>query len=282
MTENTDKLDQDSVPVDMLSQRVTKVLEEDARRRRWITRTFILLAIIPAIAAALVFVFGRSDVEQTQSLVQKETRNIEAQVSKRVKASVANELKGVDEVRELLPELKAAAQAVPLVQENQRTLSAYRSRVDSVLKQQDELAQSIEKATSDLTTRVNRAEGQIAQVERINSSIDSIRSEVRDTRNELGQKVARIQIKSANVASLANTTRVTSDQISRINNRLAALERSRNESEQERVAKEMHSINQRLDSISKIIARLDVRLNRLEKSRLQVIKPQVINPQTIR
>lgn len=276
MTENTDNLNQAPGSVDMLSQRVTRVLEEDARRRRWITRTFVVLAIIPAVAAALVFMFGRSDV----SLMQQEARNIEAQVADRVTASVANELKGVDEVRELLPELKAAAKAVPTVQENQRELSAYRSRMDSVLRQQDEWAQSIERTTSDLATRVNRAEGQIAQVEQINSSIDSIRSEVRNTRNELEAKVARVPAMSALARLSDDAARVTPKQISGINNRLAALERSRKGSEQVMV-KEMRSIDQRLDRISKMIAGLDARLKRLEKSRLQVIRPQIIRPRTI-
>ncbi len=251
--------------MEILSQRVTRVLEDDAHRRRWITRTFILLAIIPAIAAALVFLLGRSDVEQTQSLVQQEARKIEAQVSKKVTASVATELKGVREVQALLPELRAASEAAPMVKQNQRALTEYRARMDSVLDQQDKLARSFEMATKNLDERVNLAESQMAQVERVTRSIDSIKSDLQNTRKELEAKVARIPTGLTDNRRLESAVNTLSRQISGINQRLVALERSRADASSGNVVRAVQSIQQQLSNIGEMIANIDKRLQRLEK-----------------
>ena len=150
MSENNQDTTSDTDSLDYLSVRVSKVLEQDAQRRRWITRTFMLLALIPVIAAGLMFVLGRSEVEQTQRLVQDQTRNLEAQVTQKITASVASELEGAREVNVLLPELKEAVRVTPLVQEQQRSLSEYRTRVDSALQRQDELARSVQQASREL------------------------------------------------------------------------------------------------------------------------------------
>ena len=49
------------------------------------------------------------------------------------------ELQGAREVAVLLPELKSAVEVAPLVRENQRALSEYRTAVDSALAHQQEL-----------------------------------------------------------------------------------------------------------------------------------------------
>lgn len=250
------------------------MLEEDARRRRWITRTLVLLAIIPALAAVLVFMFGRSDVEQTQKVVMQETRNIEDKVSERVTASVANELK---DVREVLPDLQAAARSVPLVQENQRALSEYRSQVDSVLQQQDALAQSLERSAMHLDARLDQAEkGQMVQTERMTSAIASMQTDIRSTKKELEARMARMPSGSSDNRRLEGAVNTLSRQVAAINKRLLALERMREGSGSAHVLKEVQAINQRLNSIGATISGLDARLKRLEKPPLRVITPHVI------
>ncbi len=212
MSESNQGATPETDSLDHLSARVARALEQDAQRRRWVTRTFMLLALVPIAAAGLMFVLGRSEVEQTQRLVQDQTRNLEAQVSQKVTASVASELEGAREIRGLLPELKVAAQVAPLALENQRTLSEYRMHVDSALQRQDDLARSIQdasrrtdkaelqaatalskvdKTTQTLERRVNLAEGKIAQVEGMNKSIASIRGDLHNTRKDMNLQMKR-------------------------------------------------------------------------------------------
>lgn len=131
MTENTNNHTSESEALKQLSERVGKALERDAHRRRWASRGLTLLAIIPVVAVVLVFLYGRSDVKQTEQIVQQRTLAIGDDVAKRVTASVAQELKGVSEVRELLPELR---EAVPQVQKNSQDLKKTMSQIARVNK----------------------------------------------------------------------------------------------------------------------------------------------------
>lgn len=226
MSENTQDTTSGAESLDQLSVRVSKVLEQDAKRRRWITRSFMLLALVPIVAAGLMFVLGRSEVEQTQRLVQDQTRNLEQQVTQNVTSSVASELEGAREVKELLPEIKQVVRVAPLVQEQQKSLSEYRTRVDSALQRQNDLAQSIQQASRELVKlpeklvglesrledisrrsdqavqevintatvleqRLENTEGKIAQVEHLDKSISSVRSEMVQNRKDIDRRMEK-------------------------------------------------------------------------------------------
>lgn len=270
-----------SDPLDALSHRVSEALNEDARRRRWITRVFVVLAIVPAIAAVLVFALGHSDVEQTRMLVQQETRNIESEVSEKITASVAQELQGAREVAVLLPELKTAAEVAPLVQENHRTLSEYRTVVDSAVERQEVLSHSVELATRDLAKIPSELSGLETRIEEASKRADSAQAQATDALKNvhtsakvLEERVAKTEGRVAqvgrvekSVASVQAAMHKTRAELERtVEDRINALARTVSTSGTD--TRSLQSIEKKLDALagqSKRLQTLESHVARLPK-----------------
>ena len=291
--------------LDALSHRVTAALDEDAQRRRWTTRLFFVLAVIPVLIALTVFFSGISDIQQTeqiatakiqsvvddvsksvttqvsenitttvsQQMSQTISKKIAAQVSKEVTASVAGELQDAREVSALLPTLRSAAKALPQVQENQRALSATRSQIDVALEQQKTLQQSLAAATDELSNlpkQISGMETRIAQaVNKSDSAQASITSALKDIHADTQVLQQRIKSTEGKITRDAKVEQSITDVHAQIKKTREAL---------------MHEVNTRIKAIptspnndNKRLRSIEARLDSLPKQsrRLQSLESAI-------
>lgn len=223
----------DSDDLDRLSKRVSVALEHDARRRRWSSRLFFGIALLPLLAAGAVLIFGHSDAQRAELLIERQSRAIENAVSTRVSNSMQADLERLRGLGATLPEPGLVDQLRTEVRDNDAALAAMTEQLQSALQQQRTLQQSMARADAGLAQRIDALSERTqapespdrATLAALDSKLDALAERQRVDSTALSARLSRMTGPSTDPALLQQAVERLTRQLGVMDTRLQALER---------------------------------------------------------